>query len=183
MTLTTLKWTIDDYHQMIAAGILEDRPVELLNGEIVEMSPEGEPHAYYRNEATDYLKTLLRDRAKVRQGSPITILGSNSEPEPDIAIVRPLGRVYLQHHPYPEDIFWLIESSQSSLNKDLEPKAMTYAQAGIPEYWVVNLKEMQLIVMRSPANSEYQSQITMTQGSVSPLAFPDISIVVARLLD
>jgi len=60
---------------------------------------------------------------------------------------------------------------------------MSYAQVGIPEYWVVNLKEMQLVVMRSPANSEYQSQITMTQGSVSPLAFPDISIVVARLLD
>jgi len=60
---------------------------------------------------------------------------------------------------------------------------MSYAQVGIPEYWVVNLKEMQLVVMRSPANSEYQSQTTMTQGSISPLAFPDISIVVARLLD
>lgn len=63
MTLTTAKWTVEDYHRMIAAGILEGRHVELLNGEIVEMAPEGEPHAYSSDEAGEYLIYLLGDRA------------------------------------------------------------------------------------------------------------------------
>lgn len=100
-------WTIDEYHQMIKAGILSDRRVELIAGEIVEMPPEGEPHAYSSHEASEYLTQLLGDRATIRQAKPIT-LPNNSEPEPDVAIVRRLGREYRQHHPYPENIFWLI---------------------------------------------------------------------------
>lgn len=88
MALSTTKWTIEDYHRMIAAGILDDRPVELLNGEIVEMSPEGEPHAHDSTEVRDYLIAVLGSRAKVRDGKPITIASSNSEPEPDIAFLH-----------------------------------------------------------------------------------------------
>ncbi len=65
MTLTTAKWTIDEYHRMIAAGILDDRRVKLLKGEIVEISPEGEPHAYFSSEAGEYLIKLLGDRAQL----------------------------------------------------------------------------------------------------------------------
>lgn len=93
MTVIVAKWTIDEYHRMIDAGILSDRKVELLQGEIVEMSPEGEPHAYSSGEAGDYLAKLLAGRAKIRHAKPIT-LPNNSEPEPDIAIVQPLGREY-----------------------------------------------------------------------------------------
>jgi Uma2 family endonuclease len=114
MTVTTAKWTVDEYHRMIAAGILDDRRVELLKGEIVEIPPEGEPHAYFSSEAGAYLVRLLGDRATIRQSKPIT-LPNNSEPEPDIAIVQPLGREYLEHHPYPRNIFWLIEYSDSSI--------------------------------------------------------------------
>ena len=77
------------------------RCVELLNGEIVEMAPEGEFHAYSSDEAGEYLIYLLGERAKVRQGKPITLPQSNSEPEPDIAIVERLGRDYREHHPWP----------------------------------------------------------------------------------
>ncbi len=119
MTMIVAKWTIDEYHRMIDAGILSDRKVELLKGEIVEMSLEGEPHAYSSGEASDYLAKLLAGRAKIRQAKPIT-LPNDSEPEPDIAIVQPLGREYRQHHPYPGNIFWLIEYANSSLEKDLE---------------------------------------------------------------
>ncbi|MBD1870377.1 Uma2 family endonuclease [Cyanobacteria bacterium FACHB-471] len=111
MSVAIAKWTLDEYHRMIEVGLLEHRQVELLNGEIVEMSPEGEPHAYYSTEADNYLRKVLGDRATIRPGKPITIISSNSEPEPDLAIVQPLGREYLQHHPYPENIFWLIEFS------------------------------------------------------------------------
>ena len=131
MTLTTAKWTVEDYHHMIASGILSGRQVELLNGEIVEMAPVGETHAYSSDEAGEYLIYLLGDRAKVRQAKPITLPQSNSEPEPDIAIVQRLGRDYREHHPYPENIFWLIEYSDSSLSKDLEFKTNVYAAVGI----------------------------------------------------
>jgi Uma2 family endonuclease len=182
MTLATAKWTVKDYHCMIAAGILAERQVELLNGEIVEMAPEGESHAYSSDEAGEYLIYLLGTRAKVRQGKPITLLQNNSEPEPDIAIVQRLGRDYREHHPYPENIFWLIEYSNSSLSKDLEVKTKIYAAVGIPEYWVLNLRTMQLIVFRVPTDEGYQSKEALTQGEINPLAFPDIAVSIKRLL-
>lgn len=73
MVLTTAKWTLEDYHRMIEAGILDGRPVELLNGEIIEMSPEGEPDASASSEAGEYLMRLLGERAQVRQAKPITM--------------------------------------------------------------------------------------------------------------
>jgi Uma2 family endonuclease len=183
MTVTTAKWTLEQYHQMIEAGILDDQPVELLNGEIIIMPSEGVPHAYYADEAGDYLRSLLGDRAQIRGSHPITILSSNSEPEPDLAIVQPLGRDYLTHHPYPENVFWLIEYSNTSLKKDLDTKAKAYATANILEYWVVNLKAMELVVMRDPIDGEYRSQVTSTQGTIQPIAFPDVAVSVRRLLD
>ncbi|NJP10004.1 MAG: Uma2 family endonuclease [Leptolyngbyaceae cyanobacterium RU_5_1] len=172
MTIATAKWSLDEYHRMIAAGILVDRRVELLKGEIIEMAVEGEPHAYARNEADEYLTELLGTRAKVRQDSPIT-LPNDSEPEPDIAVVQRLGREYRSHHPYPDNIFWLIEYAESSLEKDVEVKSKVYAEAGIREYWVVNLRAMQVIVFRNPQHGEYVSQQTFTSGTIAPLAFPD----------
>ena len=183
MTVTIAKWTLDDYHHMIEVGLLVGRQVELLNGEIVEMPPEGEPHAYYSTEGSDYLKALLGDRVTIRQGKPITIITSNSEPEPDIAIVQPLGREYLQHHPYPENIFWLIEFSQTTLAKDLEAKRKTYAAALIQEYWVVDLKNKQLKVFRNPVDGDYPSEETLTSGEICPIAFPDIFISIHRLIN
>lgn len=181
MTVTLAKWTIAEYHQMIEAGIFDNRRVELLKGEIVEMSPEGEPHAYFSSEAEEYLIYLLGRRAKVRPAKPIT-LPNNSEPEPDIAIVEPLGREYLEHHPYPENVFWLIEYSNSSLEKDLETKTKIYAEVGIIEYWVVNLKKRQLIVFREPSDGEYASKSTITEGTIYPLAFPDTAVSVNRIV-
>ena len=181
MILTTAKWKVEDYHRMIAAGILAGRHVELLNGEVVEMAPEGESHAYSSDEAGEYLIYLLSERAKVRQGKPITLPQSNSEPEPDIAIVQRLGRDYREHHPYPENIFWLIEYSDSSLSKDLEVKSKVYAEVGIPEYWVIKLRTMQLIVFRVATAEGYQSTETLTQGEINPLAFPDVAVSIERL--
>ncbi len=182
MTITTAKWTIADYHSMIEAGILRDRKVELLKGEIVEMSPEGESHAYCSSEAGDYLASLFGELAKIRHAKPIT-LPNDSEPEPDIAIVQPLGREYREHHPYPENIFWLIEYSNTSLEKDLETKSKIYAEVGIQEYWVVNLKKSYLIVFREPLDEEYLIKQTLTAGTINPLVFPDISVAVDRIIN
>ena len=182
LTLTTAKWTVEDYHRMIPDRILSAPHVELLNGEIIEMSPEEQYHAYSSDEAGEYLIYLLGDRAKVREAKPITLPQSNSEPKPDIAIVQRLGRDYRQHHPYPENIFWLIEYSNFSLNKDLEVKTKIYAAANISEYWVINLQTAQLIVFRVPTAEGYQSQSTLTQGEINPLTFPDVGVSIERLI-
>lgn len=182
MTLTMAKWTVDDYHRMIDAGILDGRPVELLQGEIIEMSPEGESHASASAEAGEYLMRLLGDRAQVRPAKPITLPTVSSEPEPDLAIVERLGREYRRHHPYPENIFWVVEYSNTSLSKDLDEKKRLYAKAGIPEYWVVNLQDMTVVIFRHPANGTYQFEQTLSQGTITPLAFSDIAVSVSHLL-
>ncbi len=182
MTCIAAKWTIDEYHRMVAAGILCDRKVELLKGEIIEMPPEREPHAYCSDEAGEYLTKLLAERAKIRHAKPIT-LPNNSEPEPDIAIVQRLGREYREHHPYPENIFWLIEYANSSLEKDLEIKNKIYAEAGIAEYWVVNLQKSHLVVFREPLDGDYASKSTLTTGTIQPLAFPDTPISIEQIIN
>ena len=179
MSITIAKWTIEQYHELVATGILDDRRVELLEGDIVEMPPEGMPHAVYCGRTVEYLRELLRDRAKVRETHPIT-LPNNSEPEPDVAIVRSPDTQYLAHHPYPEDIFWLIEYSDTTLAKDLKAKQRIYAQAGILEYWVVNLQASELIVFRGAGNDGYQTETKLNSGSISPLSFPDIEVEVRR---
>lgn len=179
---TISRWTIDDYHRMINAGILDDRRVELLNGVIVDMAPEGTAHTYFSDRFANQLRNRLGGRAQIREARPITI-SKDSEPEPDIAVVEPLDDVYLDHHPYPENCFLLIEYSDSSLAKDLEDKSRIYAAAGIQDYWVVNLRDRQLVVLRSPVGNEYEHQEVLTSGTISPLAFPDVSCEVSKLMN
>ncbi|MEL6248861.1 MAG: Uma2 family endonuclease [Cyanobacteria bacterium J06648_16] len=181
MTVTTYRWTLERYHHAVDAGVFDDQPVELLRGEIVVMPPEGEPHAYYNTCGADYLRRLLGARVQIRDAKPIT-LPNNSEPEPDIAVVKPLNRVYLQHHPYPEDIFWLVEYSNSSLKKDLDLKQAIYAEAGIQEYWVVNLQQRRLIVFRDPRLAVYQTEQIFSSGTISPAAFPEVAIALNQFL-
>jgi Uma2 family endonuclease len=156
-TLVSTKVTLEQYHLMVEAGVWDGRHVELLNGVVMEMSPEGMPHASRSTSTGEFLTVLLIDRAQVRPAKPIT-LPSGSEPEPDIAIVQRMPDNYLSHHPYPEDIFWLIEYSNSSLDTDLKVKADIYVSEGIPEYWVINLKQNILIVFRDPVDGKYQSR-------------------------
>lgn len=180
MSITIAKWTIEQYHELVATGILDDRQVELLAGDIVEMPLEGMPHAVYCGRTVEYLRSLLTDRANVRETHPIT-LPNNSEPEPDVAIVHAPDTQYLAHHPYPEDIFWLIEYSDTTLAKDLNTKQRIYAQAGILEYWVVNLQASELIVFRGISNDGYRAKTTSINGSIAPLSFPDLEVEVRRL--
>jgi len=182
MTAAIARWTIDDYHRMLDAGILDQRRVELLKGVVIEMSPEGTPHSYFSDLFANQLRTALAGRAQIREAKPIT-LPNDSEPEPDIAVVQPLDEVYLEHHPYPENIFLLVEYSDSSLTKDLETKSKVYAEVEISEYWVVNLRDRCLVVFRKPQDGEYRSQQTLVTGDVTPLAFQDLTIAVARLMN
>jgi Uma2 family endonuclease len=181
MTVTAYKWSIDRYHQAIDLGILDDQSVELFRGEIIAMSPEGEAHAYFNTEVADYLRSLLGNNAKIRDAKPIT-LPNDSEPVPDIAIVQPLGALYLEHHPYPENIFWLIEFAKTTLQKDLGIKKELYATVGISEYWVVNLQAAQLHVFWDLIGGVYQQELILTSGFIQPQSFPNIMIDVQKIL-
>lgn len=180
MTIATYQWTLERYHQAIAAGIFADENIELIRGELILVSPEGTAHVYYSDRLSKVLQRLLQNRAQVREGRPIT-LSNNSEPQPDLAIVAPLDADYLEHHPYPANIFWPVEYSNSTLAYDLGEKQRLYAAAGIPEYWVVNLVDGQLTVFRSPQATGYQQQQALQIGQVTPLAFPDITVGVEML--
>ncbi len=149
MTVTVARWTLADYHQMIETGLLQDRRVELLDGPVIEMAPEGPEHAEYSTLLNTLFGNAAGGRYRVREAKPISLAASNSEPEPDIALVR--DKSYRQAHPKPADIFLVIEFSQSSLAKATEAKRLVCATAGVEDYWVVNLRDRQVIVL-SPAS-------------------------------
>jgi Uma2 family endonuclease len=182
MTVTLAKWTIADYHQMIEFGVLDDKQVELIWGDIVEKPTEGPEHAQTNTDGRDRLSNLLGDRVLIRDGKPITLYDQSSEPEPDLAVVQTLRETeYREHHPYPEDIFLLVEYSKLTVERDTIVKRKLYAEAGIQDYWVVNLQDRQVVVHRDPIDGDYRSPQTLTSGSITMLAFPDVAIDIGQL--
>jgi Uma2 family endonuclease len=150
---TLMKWSLEDYHNLIDNGLLADKNVELLEGELIEMSPESPLHSYITRTGTQYLREKLKGLALIIEAHPITL--SNSEPEPDITIVKPLSHGYKNRHPFAEDIFWLIEISNKTLNYDLNDKKRIYAKEGIKEYWVADINNRQIHVFLNPENNDY----------------------------
>jgi Uma2 family endonuclease len=183
MITTELRlWTVDEYHRMIEAEILttEDR-VELLEGQIIQMSPQQPPHAATTQRSFNYLSHLFVGKAFLRMQLPIT-LPPNSEPEPDIAVVRINPREYIDGHPTADDIFLLIEVADRTLNSDRTSKARIYAQARIPEYWIVDVNARQVYVLREPGEETYQQEIIVGEDAkLSPLAFPEIEVEVSQM--
>ncbi len=177
--ITIAKWSVNDYHRLIASGILNERQVELLAGEIVEMSPEGPLHTVYGEGLANYLRRQLTEKAWIREARPITL--SDSEPEPDIAIVKLPWFQYSEHHPYPNDIFWLIEISDSTLEKDLKEKQKIYGEAGILEYWVLDVKARKIIIFRQPNPTGYTIRQEFNQGKIASLAFPEVEIPIDKV--
>jgi Uma2 family endonuclease len=177
---TTYKWSVEEYHALIAQGFLTEARVELLDGEIIEMSPESLPHSYTSQSVGDYLREVFQGIAQIREAHPITL--DNSEPEPDIAVVRLPSNIYRNHHPYSEDIFWLIEISNRTLKKDLEDKAKTYARNAILEYWVIDLVNKKLVVFSNIKHDNYTQKQELTTGTISPQAFPQINLDLSKLL-
>lgn len=177
--MTRVKWSINDYHRIMAAGVLHDRRVELLAGEIIEVSPEGPLHASRIRKIANTLRSLLNGLALISEAHPITL--TDSEPEPDVAIVQLPESRYDNRHPQVEDIFWLIEVSDTTLGKDLDAKHKIYAAAGIAEYWVIDLNASRLTVFRQPQGEEYTVRQELSQGELSPRAFPKIAVSIEAL--
>jgi len=149
---TDLVWrlSVAQYHEMIAAGILtEDDPVELLEGLLVPKMPKNPAHSMATVALTRILSALAPSDWHVRVQEPITL--QDSEPEPDVAVVRGDPSRYQQHHPQPPDVALVVEVADASLRRDRTSKRQIYAQAGIPVYWIVNLAERRLEVHADPS--------------------------------
>lgn len=177
------KLTADQYQRMGETGILhEDDHVELLEGELFEMSPIGKWHNSSVNRFNWWLSDGLDRRAIVQvQGS--FRLSPNAEPEPDILVLRFRPDFYENAMPGPEDVLLLIEVADTSLAYDRDVKLPLYARAGIPDFWLLNHDAMRLEVYREPRDGMYHS-VTFVErgGSVTPLAFPDLTILVSDIL-
>ncbi|MCL1468217.1 Uma2 family endonuclease [Argonema galeatum] len=174
-------WTVEEYHRMIDANILTtDDKVELLEGRIVQMSPQSPPHAGTTQRTDYYLQNLLRDLANIRVQLPITL--STSEPESNIAVVRIDPGAYGDRHPNASDILLLIEIAHTTLNIDRQEKAPIYARANISEYWILDISNRRVYIFRNPTESGYQEEfIFNVDAAIAPLAFPEIQIPFSEL--
>jgi Uma2 family endonuclease len=170
-------WSIADYHQMIEARILdEDDRVELLEGKIVCMSPQRPFHAASVQRSSRLLFKLLSDRAEIRVQLPV-ILGNDSEPEPDLAVVRFDADEYSFRHPEVPDIYLLIEVADSTIAKDRNQKARIYAKNQVLEYWILDLQKRQVYVFRQPEEGIYREKLILnSDDSITMQAFPDVAI-------
>ena len=178
MVNTTLRpITIDEYHKMIAAGIIhEGARIELIRGQMFDMAAKGTKHTFSTTRLLGQLTRLIEQEATVRCQEPIA-LPNNSEPEPDISIARLRDDDYLDSHPSPSDLILVIEVADSSLDFDRSTKANLYAEAGIQEYWIVNLIDDQVEVYRQPSLSIYTDiKIISSQDSIQLHQFPEISL-------
>jgi Uma2 family endonuclease len=171
-----------EYYRMVEAGILsEGDRVELIDGEVIEMSPIGSRHAACVDRLNKLLNRLVPQEVIVRVQNPI-ILDDYSAPQPDISLLRPRADFYAQEHPAPADVLLVIEVADSSTGFDREIKLPLYAQAMLPEVWLIILPDDTVEIYSQPANGSYQASRvfkrgeTLTSNAVSTLSF-DIAVI------
>jgi hypothetical protein len=181
--VTKKRFTVDEYYQMAKAGILGpgDR-VELIEGEIIEMSPIGDRHATRVLRAIDFLSRAFAGRALVNVQNPLQ-LSDYTEPQPDLVVLKLRADYYSSKKIRAEDALLVIEVSDTTIRYDRNIKLPLYAAAGIPEVWIEDLESGQLLVYRNPVNKIYSTRLNFRRGeSISLLAFPDITFIVEDLL-
>ena len=181
--LKTFRLNVSQYHQMSEAGIFsENDKVELINGEIIEMSPIGRRHTACVNRLNSVFSQLLGKKVIVAVQNPI-LLNNLSEPEPDIALLKPRTDFYESGHPQPQDIFLLIEVADSSIEYDRDVKIPLYASSGITEVWLVDIYQQVIIVYRYPSENGYRDIQTLSRGEkLSISAFPENNLFVDDIL-
>ncbi len=190
-TVMQLKsWTVQEYYRMSELGILDaTERTELIAGQIVLMVAKGTPHVLTLRLLAGELEALLGDRFAC--GNQPTFLSTqdpihldnSSEPEPDLAVVKGNALNYVEQHPQPQDIYLVVEIADSTLKQDCEVKDKIYAQAGIADYWVVDIPHRQVHIFRDPTPTGYASHLVLNESQmISPLAFSDIALSISSIL-
>ena len=175
--------TVAEYHLMGEAGILtEDDRVELIEGQLIAMSPIGSDHSGTVNALTRMLVLAVGDRGVVAVQNPVQ-LDDFSEPQPDFSVLKPREDDYRRATPRPDEVLLIIEVAKSSLAYDRAVKRALYARHGIPEFWIVNLAAGEVEVCRNPAGEEYASVSRVGRDrTLEPELLPGAAISVAALL-
>lgn len=181
--LTRVRFTVDEYHRMADTGILhEDDRVELIDGEIVRMSPVGAQHAGTTKKLNRLLSRALGDAAVIGVQDPVR-LADDTEPEPDISVLRPRADFYTESLPVPAEIVLLIEVADTSLLADRVVKIPRYARAGIAEVWLVDLDHRRIERYRRPSAAGYEDVTTIGPGgSLASVIAPTLVIRADDLL-
>ena len=176
-------FSVAEYDQMVATGILrDDDRVELIEGEIIAMSPIGPPHAACVRRLTQLLSGLLADRSQVSVQCPVAI-PNWSEPNPDLALLVPRADFYADAHPLPRQVQLLVEVADSSFAHDTQVKAPMYARAGIRELWVVDLNADRVLVHTRPRTGRDSVVRAYGLGEYfTSQRFPGVKFAVADLL-
>ncbi len=180
-TVQLYRWTREEFEQLASTGIFDpEEKLELLDGEIYQMTPQSSWHATCIRLVEEVLRGIYRRGYDVRVQMPLAI-DVRSLPEPDVAVVRGRLRDYRDAHP--RTALLVVEVADSSLTHDMTRKRPRYAQAGIPEYWIVNLSDYCLDVYHNPAGDDYeQHAVYRADESFAPISHPNRSIAVADLL-
>jgi Uma2 family endonuclease len=167
------RFTADEYQAMGRAGILgEDDRVELIDGEILTMSPIGEVHTGTVNRLTWLFSRRVGDAAIVQVGGPVRV-DPYSEPQPDLVLLRPKSDFYVSGLAGPADVLLAIEVSQSSLAFDRGVKAHLYARRGMPEYWIVDLNDNVVVRHTDPVDGRYRTEaVVPADRPFAPVLLP-----------
>lgn len=176
-------FNVDEYHRMVEVGLLSmDARVELIEGEIIEMSPIGSAHGGTVNRSNAFLNRKLGKAVILAVQNPIR-LDDFSEPQPDLALLKPRKDFYSNAHPTPEDVLVVIEIAESSANYDRNVKLPLYARAGIPEVWLMVLQKAVIEVYSQPKNGKYQKIRRLKRGkTLISQILPEFSCRVEDLL-
>ena len=182
-TITRKRFTVDEYHRMSDIGLFpEDKRFELIRGEILEMPGAKPPHSGRVNRLTHLFMARLGDAIVLSVQNPSSI-DDYSEPVPDVSLLKPRMDFYTKNHPLPEDVLLVIEISHTTLRFDTKIKAPLYAEAGIPEYWILNIPQNVLEVRTEPVNGRYSRLEILKPGEVvSPRAFPGVAFRIEEIL-
>ncbi len=183
MPLATRRFTVEEYHRMAEAGVFhEDDRVELIDGQVVEMTPIGPRHARCVDDLTRLLTAVTGEAAIVRVQNPV-VVGRHAEPYPDVSLLRPRPDRYGQEHPQPPDVLLIIEVADTTLRYDRETKVPLYAQAGISEVWLVNLPADSIEVYREPRGEGYTDVHTAQRGErLTPVQLRAVTLRVDDIL-
>jgi len=180
---TTRRFTVEEYHKLAEVGILsEDDRVELIEGEIVVNSPIGSQHAACVNRLNRILSHKVRDQAIVSVQNPIH-LSEHSEPQPDLALLRPHPDFYADQHPGPPDVLLVIEVAETSQEYDKSVKLPLYARHGVPEVWLVDLARRRIEVHKKPQGERYMNVQEVKGGeAIAPEALPELEVSAEEIL-
>lgn len=183
---TRKRWTREEYYRLAEQGWFQNQRVELIDGEIIQLSPPSPPHSFSSDEIRDIFQSIFGDGYWVRMQLPLSY-GDYSQPEPDVSVVRGSRKDFQRAHP--KSAVLVVEVSRTSLDYDKKTKPQLYAAMGVPEYWVLDLVHRQLIVHRHPqgdesdAGSRYGSVTVLNEAdSVAPLEKPTASIAIGAML-